>query len=328
MATIKDIADKVGVSSSSVSRVLNYDLNLSINEETRQRIFEVAEELNYTKHLKKRVPNKKVFKLVQWHNEQEELEDLYYLAIRLGIEKRAEELEVTLLKEELNELTQEEVDGVIALGKFDEKELALMSEMSESVLVVDCDATSLGYPSLVVDFRQAMKQVAQLIDESGYERVGILSGVEFTKSLHQQIHDPRLEYLRYELEAIAKKEVTCHIETLFTVDNGYQMMKEYLDEHTKEEYPEVFFASNDAIAVGAMRAILEKGLSIPNDIGMIAFNDVSVAKYIMPPLTTVKVHTEQMGRMAVDTINSLIDDRQEIPFKIEVGTTLVKRQSH
>ena len=328
MATIKDIADKVGVSSSSVSRVLNYDLNLSINEETRQRIFEVAEELNYTKHLKKRSAHKKTFKLVQWHNEQEELEDLYYLAIRLGIEKRAEELEITLLKEELNGLTHEEVDGVIALGKFDKEELDLMAEISDSVLVVDCDATEFGYPSLVVDFRQAMKQVAQLIDESGYEKVGILSGVEFTKSLHQQIKDPRFEALSYELVTNYQKEVVCQIETLFTVDNGYQMMKDYLDEHSKKEYPDVFFASNDAIAVGAMRAILEKGLSIPKDIGMIAFNDVSVAKYIMPPLSTVRVHTEQMGRMAVDTINSLIDDRQEVPFKIEVGTTLVRRQSH
>ncbi|MBP2966792.1 substrate-binding domain-containing protein, partial [Acinetobacter baumannii] len=150
----------------------------------------------------------------------------------------------------------------------------------------------------------------------------------FTKSQHQQIIDPRLEYLQYELENLSDVSIICHIETLFTVDNGYQMMKEFLKITPKNQYPEVFFASNDAIAVGAMRAILESGLSIPEDISLIGFNDVSVAKYVMPSLTTIKVHTDQMGRMAVDMINSLLDEPVDVPMKLEVGTTLVKRMSH
>lgn len=328
MATIKDIADKVGVSSAAVSRVLNQDKSLSINEETRQRIFDTAEEMNYTKHHKKRVSQQKTFKLIQWHNEQEELEDLYYLAIRLGIEKRAEELGIILIKEELGESSSEEIDGVIALGKFDETEIEQLGMMSPSLLFVDYDASLFGYSSIVVDFRQAMKQVATLFLEENYDSIGIMSGIEYTKSLEKQILDQRLEYLTYELATLADKRMTCQLESPFTVDDSYQVMSTYLERTQPEERPSVFFASNDAIAVGAMRAIVEAGIRIPQEMAIVGFNDVSVAKYVMPPLTTVKVYTEQMGRLAVDTLNTLLEDKTDVPIKIEVATTLEKRKSH
>ncbi len=92
MATIRDIAKKAGVSPATVSRVLNYDSELSVAEETKAKIFEVAEALNYTKHLKTTKSFRGSLLLVQWFNQKEELEDLYYLSIRLGIEKKAQEL--------------------------------------------------------------------------------------------------------------------------------------------------------------------------------------------------------------------------------------------
>lgn len=77
-----------GVSPATVSRVLNYDEKLSVGMETKQKIFEVAEHLNYKKHHKNLASEKQTIKLIQWYDTQEELEDLYYLSIRLGIEKK------------------------------------------------------------------------------------------------------------------------------------------------------------------------------------------------------------------------------------------------
>ncbi len=99
MATIKDIAQLAGVSPATVSRVLNYDPELSVGLATKQKIFEAAERLNYTKHRKNAANTKQTLRLIQWYDDTEELEDLYYLSIRLGIEKKAEEANVTLLKE-------------------------------------------------------------------------------------------------------------------------------------------------------------------------------------------------------------------------------------
>lgn len=94
MATIKDIAKQAGVSPATVSRVLNYDSGLSVGQDTKKRIFEVAEALNYTKHQKKQKSEKQVVRLIMWYDSEEELDDLYYLAIRLGIEEKAAELNI------------------------------------------------------------------------------------------------------------------------------------------------------------------------------------------------------------------------------------------
>ena len=82
MATIKDIAEKAGVSSATVSRVLNYDASLSVADETKKRIFEAAEELSYRKRSSKRYVDQKIA-IIHWYTEKEELNDLYYLSIRL-----------------------------------------------------------------------------------------------------------------------------------------------------------------------------------------------------------------------------------------------------
>ncbi|NLL32949.1 MAG: LacI family transcriptional regulator, partial [Enterococcus cecorum] len=183
MATIKDIANLAQVSPATVSRVLNYDMELSVSQETRQKIFEVAEQLNYTKHKNKK-KEVMTFRLVQWYDSEEELADLYYLAIRLGIEKKAEELNIGLLKESLHHLSEQTTDGIIALGKFEAQEIKLLAQTNEPILFVDSDELISGYNSLVIDFEQSVAQVVDYIVKSGYENIGMLSGVEYTKSNH------------------------------------------------------------------------------------------------------------------------------------------------
>lgn len=326
MATIKDIANKAGVSPAAVSRVLNHDTTLSINEETKRRIFEVAEALNYTKHHKKKLKQHKRIGLVQWYQPSEELEDIYYLAIRLGIEKRAEELSVELVKCDLDSLDKESVDGVLALGKFDQAEIKKMSESNDAIVFIDYDASDDGFSSVIVDMSQAMKLVAELIAEQGYHSVGILQGLEYTKTLHQPIEDYRLNRLSDYLNDQAS--IDCVLETSFSVDSGYQSMMTYIENTEQEAFVDVFFAESDAIAVGALRALNEKNISVPKDIALISFNDISVAKYLTPSLTTVSVPTEAMGSLAVSHLLTLLDVELPTPVKLEVSTKLIKRETH
>lgn len=86
MATIKDIAQKASVSAATVSRILNQDDTLSVTDETKQRVLKVAQELNYTKHLKNTVEKSISIGIFQWYSVFQELEDPYYQAIRVGIE--------------------------------------------------------------------------------------------------------------------------------------------------------------------------------------------------------------------------------------------------
>lgn len=305
MATIKDIAQKAGVSPATVSRVLNYDPELSVSKETEQKVFEIAEALNYTKHKNKRRESA-VLRLVQWYDSEEELADLYYLAIRLGIEKRAEELNIRLIKEQLSELSDTETQGTIAVGKFDQAQMKQLKKLNEELLFVDFDGLALGINSLVVDFSQGVQLIIDQFIKEKHERIGILSGMEYTKGSRHEIDDPRFLVFREYLTRLKLYNEADHLQGAFTIEGGYTAMKTYLESHT--DYPTAFFASSDALAIGAMRAIQGHGLRIPEDISVIGFNDVSVAKYVTPALTTVKVYTEWMGELAVSTILELIQE--------------------
>ena len=324
MATIKDIAQKAGVSPATVSRVLNYDPDLSVSKETEQKVFEIAEALNYTKHKNKRRESA-VLRLVQWYDSEEELADLYYLAIRLGIEKRAEELNIRLIKEQLSELSDMETQGTIAVGKFDQAQMKQLKKLNEELLFVDFDGLSLGINSLVVDFSQGVQLIIDQFIKEKHERIGILSGMEYTKGSRHEIDDPRFLVFREYLTRLKLYNEADHLQGAFTIEGGYTAMKTYLESHT--DYPTAFFASSDALAIGAMRAIQGHGLRIPEDISVIGFNDVSVAKYVTPALTTVKVYTEWMGELAVSTILELIQEKAPVPRKITVGTELILRES-
>ena len=324
MATIKDIAQKAGVSPATVSRVLNYDPELSVSKETEQKVFEIAEALNYTKHKNKRRESA-VLRLVQWYDSEEELADLYYLAIRLGIEKRAEELNIRLIKEQLSELSDTETQGTIAVGKFDQAQMKQLKKLNEELLFVDFDGLALGINSLVVDFSQGVQLIIDQFIKEKHERIGILSGMEYTKGSRHEIDDPRFLVFREYLTRLKLYNEADHLQGAFTIEGGYSAMKTYLESHT--DYPTAFFASSDALAIGAMRAIQGHGLRIPEDISVIGFNDVSVAKYVTPALTTVKVYTEWMGELAVSTILELIQEKAPVPRKITVGTELILRES-
>ena len=89
-------------------RVLNYDETLSVSDETKKKIFETAETLNYKKRARKTSGK---IRFVQWFSDPEELDDIYYLSIRLGVEKRAEELGFLLVKESLTNLSQKDLMG-------------------------------------------------------------------------------------------------------------------------------------------------------------------------------------------------------------------------
>lgn len=325
MATIRDIAKLAGVSPATVSRVLNYDQELSVAQETKQRIFEVAEKLNYTKHKRANKIGKAVIRLVQWYDEAEELADLYYLSIRLGIEKKAEELNVQVRRETLNELSDIQVSGTIALGKFDAEQIRQLKEIDENLLFVDFDGMSLGLNSMVVDFDQSVDLVIDHFIRHGHQKIGILSGEEKTKHNLQPIEDPRLLAFKLKMKQINLYRPEFTLTASFSMEAGKKAMADFLSK--TQELPNALFASSDALAVGAMQAIQAAGLRIPEDISVIGFNDVSVAKYVSPALTTIKVETEWMGELAVSTILDLAKEFSPVPRKIMLGTKLIQRES-
>lgn len=122
--------------------------------------------------------------------------------------------------------------------------------------------------------------------------------------------------------ATSKSQV--HLLTPST-EGAYSDMLELLNQG--EEPARCYFADNDLIACGAIRALTEKGYRIPEDVAVMGFDDMPIATYINPPLTTIQVPKLNMGKTAVRRLAQLIADEGEVPEKIEIGTTLVRRKS-
>ena len=110
-----------------------------------------------------------------------------------------------------------------------------------------------------------------------------------------------------------------------STEEGYRGMKEMLDECTT--FPTAVFCANDSVAIGAMKAILEKGLRIPEDISVIGIDDIDMAAYVRPSLTTIHVPKEELGRFAVKLLIDRIEKGHSLPVRIDIPFKLIKRES-
>lgn len=327
MATIKDIAEKANVSIGTVSRVLNYDSTLSVSDETRKKIFEVAEELSYKKRVIKKTSTSKIA-IIHWYTEKEELEDLYYMSIRFGIENRCQQLDVQVVNyfyDNIDEVKLEKIQGVIAVGKFSKSQVETMAEITDNLVFVDYCPDEDQYDSIIIDFEKATKKIIHYFIEKGHKSIGYIGGREKCKDSEEELEDTREKTFRSYMRELDLLDETHIYIGPFSVNDGYRIMKKAITEQ-KENLPTAFFAANDSIAIGCLRALHEENIPVPERVNIIGINDISVSKYIFPSLTTLKVYTELMGETAVDTLAERIDGRK-IAKKIFIATELIKRNS-
>ena len=195
MATLKDIASLANVSIATVSRVLNQDTSLSVTEETRHRILTVADELGYTRHQKSGnfKKEKQQIVIIQWKSEEGELDDLYYYNIRLGIEKRAQDLDYGILRyfNDIPFRLGEEVVGVICIGKFSKIQIVELEKLAKPLVFVDSNTLNQGHPCVTTEFENAVQTALHYLRKQGCQTIGLLTGEEKTTDLLESIPDPR-----------------------------------------------------------------------------------------------------------------------------------------
>lgn len=328
MATIKDIAVKAGVSIATVSRVLNFDETISVSEGTKKKIFEVAEKLNYVTPRKRRSNKQENMNIgiVHWYSDKEELEDPYYLSIRIGIEKKCQDENICFIR--INKDGKydkiQNLDGLVAIGKFGDNDVAKFDKLTSNIVFVDSSPNEEKYDSVVVDFRKALTSALDYLTSLGHTKIMYIGGEEYINSGKDKIKDYREETYREYMESIGKYDSSNIFLGNFTHADGYRLMKEAL---LKKDSQMAFFIASDSMAIGAYKAVIESGLNIPNDISIIGVNDISTAKYMTPALTTVKVYTDFMGETAVDLILERLRNGRAICKKVVIPTKLMVRES-
>lgn len=325
MATIKDIAAKAGVSIATVSRVLNHDETLNVQEETKKRIFEVAEQLEYTLKVQKRRKKKLKIGVLYSYSPTEELEDPYYLCIRLAVENKLEEEGYRKVPISLQDTVETlvAVDGVICSGTFSKTMVEIIGSWRKPTVFIDSNPDISRFDAIKIDYDQAVRSIMDCFIEHGHTKIGFV-GCQETDPDGRELQDERMVAIKKYLteKGLYHPE---YIKTgLFHAKYGYRLLKELYEEN---HLPTALFVANDSMAVGCYKAAYELGIKIPEDISIIGFNDIPTAKYMIPPLTTVRLYMEFMGEYAVRLLEERILGERELCVMVTVPTKLYERDS-
>jgi LacI family transcriptional regulator len=341
MVTIKEIAKAVGVSPATVSRVLNYDPALSISPVKRQAIIETAEALNYETPRNRNKANGHAavslltrLAIVHFLEPTDEIADPYYVGVRLGIENRCRELKTEIVKVFHSDALPEAsllsgVSGVIVIGKHSDSEIAWFREHAQHVVVADFDPKIDTLDSVFSDVGVATVKILEGLKASGYKRIGFIGSHEHLNGETLHFGERRCAaYIEWqkandsfepELLALGSNVNGQNLR----LETGYRLAQGLLD---LEGRPDVIITANDNMAIGTYRAAQERGLAIPSDISIISFNDIPVAQFLTPPLTTVKIHGEHIGETAVDLLLERLSGR-DYGKQVRIATELVWRGS-
>lgn len=329
MATIKDIARITGFSPATISRVLNDDKSISVKEDTRERIRKVAIELGYTPKHSHNTSNT-VIGILQWISSDSEIEDPYYYTLRLSVESSLMKDKINIkrfYKENIDEIFNDsEIKGLICLGKFSKDQGEEFSKIFDNIVFVDYNPDESKYHSVTSDLVDGTKQAIEHLKEIGHRKIGFIGGRERSGKNNSLFLDVRDKTFVEEMEKDKELIYDPKFKKVRNFDamSGYDLMNSILKE---DDYPSAFICASDSIAIGALRALGEKDLINSKKISIIGFNDIAMARFTNPPLTTISINTKVMGELSVMIMKYLLSNEVKTPINTVCKTELIKRES-
>ena len=332
-STSQDVANMAGVSRTTVSFVLNRLEGVSISEATRTRVLEAARKLNYHPNAagRKLVSGKSnTLGLVLCQSPEQVFADAFLPRVILGVEQAAmQENFHVLIKPVAPDdfegyarlIRENHVDGILLSGprQDDAEILRLHGEGVPIMLMGQLPDSDLGFVD-VNAIAGAETAVAHLL-EAGHRRVGMITNAPLTYTSAQQRKAGYLRALQYkniDMESTLIKEGN------YTPASGYHAMKELLVE---TRAPTAVFIASDVVAAGAMLAAKRLGLRIPQDLAIVGFDDIPMAEFLDPPLTTVRLPAFGLGWAAGERLIRLIRGESLDQNGLVLESQLVIRES-
>ena len=211
------------------------------------------------------------------------------------------------------------LDGVlIQSGQFGDQLIERVANSNLPVVVVGSPLHSKDVSYIDVDNTSGAYNAVSHLIRLGYQRIGTITGL-----LGSAAADDRLEgYKKALIERGRNLEEGLIVESDFTEAGGHYAMQQLLPAKA-----DAVFVASDLMAIGAMRAVNEAGLKIPQDIAFVGFDDVAVATYANPKLTTIRQPISRFGINAVEILIDLIENGIDPPRRIIMDTELIIRDS-
>lgn len=328
MATMKDVARKAGVHPTVVSRVLNNDNTLKIKTTTRERILEAVKELNYfpnrsaqnlkrneTKMLGLVIPDfsNPVYSEIIHGAENQAASEGYNLMVYSTKQKDSE-------KNKFSHLIEGRTDGLlIAVSESDDDEIIELKKSKKPFLLINRIIENVDNYVVMNDAVAGELATMHLI-ELGHNKISHITGPLDTGTGKTRLKGYKKSLLNSKIKVPAS-----YIQTSsYSIDGGYAAMNKLLALNT---VPTAVFAGSILIALGAMRAIRDANLDIPEDISIVTIHDVPFASALHPPLTTVEMPLYEMGKEAVKNLITVIKGEEKKTNLTIEGGELILRSS-
>jgi len=332
--TMKDVAREAGVALSTVSHFLNNSAPLS--EETKQKIKKAIEKLNYRPNLTARNLKKRKTSTIGLF--VPDIANPFYAEVYKGVAEAAREKKYNVILYATNYhkdrehdfvklVTQWQVDGVIVSYSFIDENLWFKLERADiPVVLVDVYPVNNRWPSVIVENETGIQLALQHLFSLGHREIAYLSEPPYVMSLikRQRAFIENLKQLnlpfKEEWILVEKKQAN-------RVEIGYLLGKKLL---SGKDLPTAVVASSDLVAIGAMKAFLESGLKIPDDMSIVGFDDIIFSSYVHPSLTTVRQPKYEMSRKGTEFLLQLIEKQSSnlCPNGIcSIKPVLIKRLS-
>lgn len=326
--SMREIAKIAGVSSATVSRVINGS-NL-VTEETSQRIRKIIQDLNFVPntsaiHLKN--GKSQIYGIIIPDLTNPFFTETIKIFEELLVENEKEllvantDFHSTRMQRSVRRMLLRRVDGVALLtSEFEAAPLESLVQNRIPVVTTDHYRTGPGISDIVVDFASGMAQLVGHLKDLGHRTLGFIGGTEglITSRVRRESF----------MDAVVKQGLSSRegwiVEGNFKIEGGSAAMARILDQ---PEVPTAIVTANDLTAIGALRTAHEKGLRIPDDISITGCDDIAMSDIVFPPLTTLAISRKEYARLLFEALNTGSENLGRPGKQYTLPTRLVVRRS-
>lgn len=325
--TIRRISEATGFSTATISNALNG--KRGVNARTSEEIFRAARKMGYFPE-----SQQKKIHFVLYRTNGLITDDTPFFSIMIDgfqneCRRRGYEMVVNYLdrravdfEEQLQELLEDENALVSLLAtELLEEDIHYFTKARCRMITLDYWHEELPYSGIVINNADSARNAVNYLIDRGHRSLGHLQGKFRIRAF--QLRDAGYRMALSERELPYDPAYTVPLRT--TMDGAYRDMLEYLG--TKPALPTAYFADNDMIAMGAMKALQESGIRIPEDVSMIGFDDLPFCEIVSPRLTSLRVPKQELGQLAVRRLLDMAEEGINAKTQIQVSTRFVERDS-
>lgn len=328
IVTIREVAKRAEVSISTVSRVINN--SAPVNQPIRGRVLQAIEALGYTPDKSAQVLKKQKTGIIGVIIP--DISNPFFSLMVRGVEKAARSYgysviicdtnnELEIENDAINTLVYERVEGVVLTSNQQKNDkITRLLKRNIPIVAADRRLKSTQVSSVLIDGMQDSKLLICYLLELGYQNISFLAGPDYVTTAQD-----RLQGFRQTMEAHNLPAPSIHSQLSdYTFESGYQAMKDILKSRS---LPEAIVAANDLMAIGALRALEQQQIKIPQDIGLAGFDHIPLSDWIKPRLTTVDIPAYDIGWQAMELLINVIINKEAPHQKIISSSKLVKAES-